>query len=90
VERQQTFGTGRATSFVMSAWETPDGGYYVGLDMPGAMHPQTLLCYEMGGRPLTLAHGAPLRLVTTVKYGIKSISASAGSPLPTSARAILV
>ena len=53
--------------------ETPDGGYYVGLDMPSAMHPQTLLCYEMGGRPLTLAHGAPLRLVTTVKYGIKSI-----------------
>ena len=37
------------------------------------MHPQTLLCYEMGGRPLTLAHGAPLRLVTTVKYGVKSI-----------------
>jgi hypothetical protein len=53
--------------------ETPDQGYYVGLDMESALHPQTLLCYEMNGRPLTLAHGAPLRLVIPVKYGIKSI-----------------
>lgn len=52
---------------------TPDGGYYVGLDIRSALHPQTLLCYEMNGRPLSLDHGAPLRLVTTVKYGIKSI-----------------
>jgi hypothetical protein len=53
--------------------ETPDRGYYVGIDMPSALHPQTLLCYEMGGKPLSIEHGAPLRLVTTVKYGIKSI-----------------
>jgi len=52
---------------------TPDGGYYVGLDMPSALHPQTLLAYEMNGAPLTLAHGAPLRLVTPTKYGIKQI-----------------
>ncbi|MGH9825221.1 MAG: molybdopterin-dependent oxidoreductase [Blastocatellia bacterium] len=53
--------------------ETPDAGYYVGLDMQSALHPQTLLCYEMNGKPLTLEHGAPLRLVTPVKYGIKCI-----------------
>jgi hypothetical protein len=53
--------------------ETPDGGYYVGLDMPSALHPQTLLCYEMNGVPLTLEHGGPLRLVTTLKYGIKNL-----------------
>src|SRR5207253_1641188 len=53
--------------------ETPDGGYYVGLDMASALHPQTLLCYEMNGEPLTLEHGAPLRLVIPVKYGIKNI-----------------
>jgi DMSO/TMAO reductase YedYZ molybdopterin-dependent catalytic subunit len=53
--------------------ETPDGGYYVGMDMPSALHSQTLLCYEMGGKPLSIEHGAPLRLVTTVKYGIKSL-----------------
>lgn len=52
---------------------TPDGGYYVGMDMQSALHPQTLLCYEMNGKPLTSEHGAPLRLVTPVKYGIKHI-----------------
>ncbi|MGI8960917.1 MAG: molybdopterin-dependent oxidoreductase [Bryobacteraceae bacterium] len=53
--------------------QTPDEEYFVGLDMPSALHPQTLLCYEMNGAPLTMEHGAPLRLFTTVKYGIKSI-----------------
>lgn len=53
--------------------ETPDKGYYVGLDMASAQHPQTLLCYEMNGVPLTPEHGAPLRLVIPVKYGIKNI-----------------
>jgi hypothetical protein len=53
--------------------ETPDGGYYVGLDMESALHPQTLLCYEMNGEPLTPEHGAPLRLAIPVKYGIKNI-----------------
>jgi DMSO/TMAO reductase YedYZ molybdopterin-dependent catalytic subunit len=53
--------------------ETPDGGYYVGMDMASALHPQTLLCYEMNGQPLTPEHGAPLRLVAPVKYGIKHI-----------------
>lgn len=53
--------------------QTPDGEYFVGLDMPSALHPQTLLCYEMNGEPLTAAHGAPLRLVVPVKYGIKNI-----------------
>lgn len=53
--------------------ETPDGEYYVGLDMASALHPQTILCYEMNGQPLSPQHGAPLRLVTPVKYGIKHI-----------------
>lgn len=53
--------------------ETPDGVYYVGLDIESALHPQTLLCYEMDGEPLTLEHGAPLRLYVPVKYGIKSL-----------------
>lgn len=53
--------------------QTPDGAYYVGLDMASALHPQTLLCYEMNGQPLTPVHGAPLRLVTPLKYGIKHL-----------------
>ncbi len=52
---------------------TPDSGYYVGWDIESIMHPQTLLCYEMNGRPLTLPHGAPLRLASPTKYGIKQI-----------------
>ena len=52
---------------------TPDGGYYIGLDTPSALHAQTLLCYEMNGQALTPDHGAPLRLVIPVKYGIKNI-----------------
>ncbi len=52
---------------------TPDDEYYVGLDTASAMHPQTLLVYEMGGKPLTSEHGAPLRLFTPVKYGIKNL-----------------
>lgn len=53
--------------------QTPDGKYYIGLDMPSALHPQTLLCYELDGKPLSLEHGAPLRLVIPLKYGIKHI-----------------
>lgn len=53
--------------------ETPDRGYYVALDIQSAIHPQTLLAYEMNGRPLTWQHGAPLRLAIPVKYGVKNI-----------------
>lgn len=52
---------------------TPDRGYYVGWDMQSILHPQTLLAYELNGQPLTSEHGAPLRLVSTTKYGIKQI-----------------
>ena len=53
--------------------ETPDKGYYVGLDMPSAMHPQTILAYEMNDKLLPLENGAPLRLIIPVKYGIKNL-----------------
>ena len=53
--------------------KTPDEEYYVGLDMPSALHPQTLLAWEMNGEPLADEHGAPLRLAIPVKYGIKNI-----------------
>lgn len=52
---------------------TPDKKYYVGIDMPSIMHPQTLLCYEMNGKPLPLNQGYPLRLIIPVKYGIKHL-----------------
>ncbi len=52
---------------------TPDGQYYVGIEREVAIHPQTLLAYEVNGQPLTPDHGAPLRLVTPLKYGIKQL-----------------
>ncbi|GAB5537790.1 MAG: molybdopterin-binding protein [Rubricoccaceae bacterium] len=52
---------------------TPDGEYTVGMDMASMMHAQTLLAYEMQGEPLERWHGAPLRLVTPLKYGVKLI-----------------
>ncbi|MEO8383178.1 MAG: molybdopterin-dependent oxidoreductase [Acidobacteriota bacterium] len=53
--------------------ETPDRAYYVGLDLASALHPQSLLAFEMNGSPLAPLHGAPLRLAIPVKYGIKNI-----------------
>lgn len=66
-------GPSGATQKPWVGLETPDGGYYVGLDRASAMHPQTLLAYEMNGQPLTNDHGAPLRLIIPVKYGIKNL-----------------
>jgi DMSO/TMAO reductase YedYZ molybdopterin-dependent catalytic subunit len=45
--------------------------YYESLDMATAMHPQTLLCYEMYDQPLTRKHGAPVRLTVPTKIGYK-------------------
>jgi len=45
--------------------------YYESLDMATAMHPQTLLCYEMYDQPLTREHGAPVRLTVPTKIGYK-------------------
>ncbi len=53
--------------------ETPDGAYYVGVDMPSMLQPQTILCFEMNGAELPQEQGYPLRLIIPVKYGIKHI-----------------
>ena len=45
--------------------------YYESLDMATALHPQTLLCYEMYEQPLSREHGAPLRLQIPTKIGYK-------------------
>ncbi|QQL49803.1 molybdopterin-dependent oxidoreductase [Mucilaginibacter ginkgonis] len=67
------FGLAQQTKKDYMGLETPDGKYYVGLDMPSALHPQTILAYEMNGKPITMEHGAPLRLIIPVKYGIKNL-----------------
>jgi len=52
---------------------TPNEEYYVGIDMPSAMHPQTMLAYEVNEKKLPIEHGQPLRLIIPVKYGIKNL-----------------
>jgi DMSO/TMAO reductase YedYZ molybdopterin-dependent catalytic subunit len=53
--------------------ETPDGEYYVGIDMLSMLQSQTILCYEMNGKPLPMNQGFPLRLIIPVKYGVKHL-----------------
>ncbi len=64
---------GVAENYEYVAMETPDGDYYVGVDRPTMLNAQTLLVTHLNGEPLTSEHGAPLRLATPHKYGIKSI-----------------
>jgi DMSO/TMAO reductase YedYZ molybdopterin-dependent catalytic subunit len=47
------------------------GQYYETIDLVDAMHPQTLLAYDMNDHPLDIAHGAPLRLRLERQLGYK-------------------
>ncbi|QXV65972.1 molybdopterin-dependent oxidoreductase [Mucilaginibacter sp. 21P] len=67
------FGLAEETKTQYMGLMTPDKEYQVGLDMDSAIHPQTILAYEMNGQPIPLNHGAPLRLIIPVKYGIKNL-----------------
>jgi DMSO/TMAO reductase YedYZ molybdopterin-dependent catalytic subunit len=49
--------------------------YYVAIDLPTALHPQTLLATHQSSQPLTVGHGAPLRLIAPMKLGLKNIKA---------------
>jgi len=63
-----------ASSVNLGPWGNPDP-YFVSLDLSTALHPQTLLATHLNGKPLTVGHGAPLRLVAPVKLGLKNIKA---------------
>lgn len=47
--------------------------YYEVLDMELALHPQTILAYEMNDKPLPIDHGAPLRLRCETQLGYKMV-----------------
>jgi DMSO/TMAO reductase YedYZ molybdopterin-dependent catalytic subunit len=74
------FGGARLSAFLQMVGADPTArfitvncadDYYESLDMATALHPQTLLCYEMYEQPLTREHGAPLRLQIPTKIGYK-------------------
>jgi len=62
------------SSVNLGRWGNPDP-YFVSLDLSTARHQQTLLATHLNGKPLTIEHGAPLRLVAPVKLGLKNIKA---------------
>ena len=62
------------SSVNLGAWGNPDP-YFVSLDLSTARHPQALLATHLNGKPLTVEHGAPLRLIVPVKLGLKNIKA---------------
>jgi DMSO/TMAO reductase YedYZ molybdopterin-dependent catalytic subunit len=61
-----------AKHFVLYCADTLGGAkYYETLDRVDIFHPQTILAYEMNGAPLTVPHGAPLRLRAERYLGYK-------------------
>jgi DMSO/TMAO reductase YedYZ molybdopterin-dependent catalytic subunit len=65
----------RAESSVnLDASGNPDP-YFMSIDLATARHPQTLLATHFNGQPLTVEHGAPLRLLVPVKLGLKNVKA---------------
>ncbi|MEW6352683.1 MAG: molybdopterin-binding protein [Pseudomonadota bacterium] len=45
--------------------------YYESIDMEDALHPQTILAYELNDQPLPIKNGAPLRLRVERQLGYK-------------------
>jgi DMSO/TMAO reductase YedYZ molybdopterin-dependent catalytic subunit len=45
--------------------------YYESIDLIDAFHPQTILAWGMNGAPLTVPHGAPVRLRVERQLGYK-------------------
>jgi DMSO/TMAO reductase YedYZ molybdopterin-dependent catalytic subunit len=75
--------TGVPLSFVLTAagiqpqaryvfFSTVDG-WWDSLDMPDALHPQTLLAYGMNGHDLPVPHGGPVRLRVERQLGYKNL-----------------
>jgi DMSO/TMAO reductase YedYZ molybdopterin-dependent catalytic subunit len=62
------------SSVNLDASGNPDP-YFVSIDLATAHHPQTLLATYLSGQPLTVEHGAPLRLLVPVKLGLKNVKA---------------
>ncbi len=75
------WGGARIVDFLTLVGARPQGkyvyvasadGYYTSYDIASARHTQSLLCYEAYNAPLSLDHGAPLRVVMPTKLGYKS------------------
>jgi DMSO/TMAO reductase YedYZ molybdopterin-dependent catalytic subunit len=52
---------------------SPTSTYSSSWDRASALHPQSILAYGMNGADLTLLHGGPLRLYSSIKLGYKMV-----------------
>ena len=48
-----------------------NGQYYESIDLIDAFHPQTILAHSLNDAPLSVGHGAPLRLQVERQLGYK-------------------
>ncbi len=62
---------GADTSRRYVGFECADG-YYESLDMPSALHPQTLMAFQLANRPLPPRHGFPFKIRVATKLGFKN------------------
>lgn len=64
----------QARYVVFRSYQTDaNGEFYEVISMELANHPQTILAYQMNYKPLTEAHGAPLRLRVETQLGYKMV-----------------
>jgi DMSO/TMAO reductase YedYZ molybdopterin-dependent catalytic subunit len=57
--------------YCADTFDTATDFYYESIDLIDAFHPQTILAYELNGKPLPVANGAPLRLRVERQLGYK-------------------
>jgi DMSO/TMAO reductase YedYZ molybdopterin-dependent catalytic subunit len=63
----------QARYVVYFSLDSMDKGWWDSLDMPEALHPQTLIAYGMNGQELSVGHGAPTRLRVPFQLGYKNV-----------------
>jgi DMSO/TMAO reductase YedYZ molybdopterin-dependent catalytic subunit len=51
--------------------DSDGSNYYESIDLVDAVHPQTILAYELNDQPLPVENGAPLRLRIENQLGYK-------------------
>lgn len=70
---EQAQPTAEARYVVFRCMDADDRGelYYESIDLIDAVHPQTILAYELNDRPLPVDNGAPLRLRVENQLGYK-------------------
>ena len=54
-------------------FESFDGTYTESLTLDQARRPDVIVAYEMLGKPVTAAHGGPVRMYVAPMYGYKSL-----------------